>query len=206
MLLMDSAMLALPLPEGPCYDDIVSATETLKAVITDCTDRIGQLHRADLDPKFGFKAMTQLDLEEELSAVGSEKITKYEKLLKQLKADDVKEAKEKSKSRFIPMPFRGRSDVKQGFRQSTYRHSSPGTELRGEKVFSFCLGFFAVFKIPYLRAVFYLQPFNFIFATLRLFNTAADVCTSFECSLMRQSRKLGFPERKCRISYGSSQR
>ena len=108
--------------------------------------------------------------------------------------------------RFIPMPFRGRSDVKQGFRQSTYRHSSPGTELGGRRFFSFCLGFFAVFKIPYLRAVFYLQPFNFIFARLRYSNTAADVFTSFECSLMRQSRKLGFPERKCRISYGSSQR
>ena len=132
-------------------------------MITDCTDRIGQLHRADLDPKFGFKAMTQLDLEEELSAVGSEKITKYEKLLKQLKADDVKEAKEKSKSRFIPMPFRGRSDVKQGFRQSTYHHSSPGTEMGGRSFFPLFGGF-----SQYLRSLIYEPSYTYSHSILSL--------------------------------------
>ena len=109
-----------------------------KAVSLGCNDRIGQLHRADLEPKYGFKAMTQLDLEEELSAVGSERITKYEKLLKQLKAEDQKETKEKKAvSRYSNHPFRGRPDIKSGFRASNYRPSSPGKEGTKKKMEEF---------------------------------------------------------------------
>ena len=128
MLKLDAALLSLPTPEGATYEEICAATEGLKAVVVDCGDRIGQFHRADLDPKFGFKAMTQLDMEEELLAVSSNKITKYKKLLRQLKAEDQKESSKKSDKRFTAQPFRARPDFKSGFRQSFSRRSSPGTQ------------------------------------------------------------------------------